>query len=104
MQHILNQIESLDGLCADWGMDSYRADQIRTWLFQGRVTSFSRMTNLPSDVRERLADHFRLFISDVLKKQVSDDGVPKNCSWVCPAAVRIECVLLKGRQTAHDLC
>ena len=39
---------------------SWRADQVMNWLFQKRVSDFAEMTNLPRDLRLRLADSFIL--------------------------------------------
>ncbi len=36
----------------------YRAKQIADWLYEKRVTSFEEMTDLPQDLRNRLADDF----------------------------------------------
>ena len=54
----------------------FRAGQIFEWLNRG-VTSFDQMTNLPKDLRDRLANEFLLTVPKVLTKQESKDGTVK---------------------------
>ena len=56
---------------------SYRAQQIWQWLFQKRAASFSEMTNLPADLRARLAEDFTISRLAVLRQAVSTDGTEK---------------------------
>jgi 23S rRNA (adenine2503-C2)-methyltransferase len=59
------------------GMKSYRARQIRHWLFKGLASSFDNMTNLSKELRVRLKDN--AFISPLVgvKTEISDDGTRK---------------------------
>src|SRR5690606_5805151 len=56
---------------------SWRADQVMNWLFQKRVSDFAEMTNLPRDLRLRLADSFILDPLQTLEVQTSRDGTVK---------------------------
>ena len=56
---------------------SWRADQVMNWLFQKRITDFKEMTNLPRDLRLRLADSFTLDPLTPLEVQTSRDGTVK---------------------------
>ncbi len=65
----------------DWvkelGLESYRAGQIRQWLFKKMVTSFDEMTNVSISIRELLKE--KAFISRIekIKTQVSEDTTEK---------------------------
>ena len=50
--------EELKAAVADMGQPAFRAKQIREWLMKGR--SFEEMNNLPSLLREELAQRFRM--------------------------------------------
>jgi 23S rRNA (adenine2503-C2)-methyltransferase len=56
---------------------SWRAEQVMNWLFQKRITDFNEMTNLPRDLRLRLADTFTLDPLEPLEVQTSRDGTVK---------------------------
>jgi 23S rRNA (adenine2503-C2)-methyltransferase len=56
---------------------SYRAKQIRQWLFQKRVTSFAEMTNLSRELREQLEEHFSIGRLRVVRRAQSRDGTVK---------------------------
>ena len=44
-------------LVRELGAPDYRADQIAEWLYRRRAKSLDDMTNLPKDLREKLAGH-----------------------------------------------
>ena len=59
------------------GQPAFRAKQIREWLDAG-ITDFSQMTNLPKDLRAKLADGFTVPGVTILRKLVSEiDGTVK---------------------------
>ena len=59
------------------GLETYRADQIRQWLFKRMVSSFDEMTNISISVRELLKE--KAFISSIgkVKTLVSEDTTEK---------------------------
>ena len=59
------------------GLEAYRADQIRQWLFKKMVTSFDEMTNVSISIRELLKE--KAFITGIekVKKLVSGDTTEK---------------------------
>lgn len=59
------------------GFPSYRAKQIRTWIFDQQVLDFSLMNNLPLDLREKLINNFSLQALQIQNKQLSTDGTQK---------------------------
>lgn len=50
-------IEELQGILADLDEPKYRAKQIFTWLGKG-VASFDEMTNIPKELRQKLAERY----------------------------------------------
>lgn len=51
-------LEEISERLAVHGQRPYRAKQIAEWLYEKRVDSFDEMTNLPQDLRHRLAEEF----------------------------------------------
>lgn len=79
---------------AQQGFETFRYKQIRRWLYQGRISSFEDMTNLPKKLRIYLNEHFRLRTTRTIKHQTADDGTEKLLLQL-PDGGQIECVLLK---------
>lgn len=80
--------------CADAGAGTYRADQIRRWIFGKRVNSFDDMHDLPAALRQRLAEEFLLFASQIARHQKSVDGTEKLLLRLADDE-HIECVLMR---------
>ena len=59
------------------GEKPFRAEQIFTWLYRDRVSSFDEMTNLSLDLRKKLNDNFSLGLFKIIKKLESVDGTKK---------------------------
>ncbi len=72
----------------------YRADQIRQWLFTSRAESFEDMTNLPKDLRAKLADEFQPWAATVERHHQAADGTEKLLLKLQDGHT-IECVLLR---------
>jgi 23S rRNA (adenine2503-C2)-methyltransferase len=94
-------LHALDPQSADFaawlaahGAPSYRAAQIRQWLFAGRVRSFDEMTNLPKSLRVGLAADFTLWTTSVARHHRSADGTEKLLLELSDRE-QIECVLLR---------
>jgi 23S rRNA (adenine2503-C2)-methyltransferase len=102
MQHILEPAvaATLPAWLAERGHAAYRAAQIRTWLFGGRVESFEEMTNLPKPLREQLAQEFAIWTTSIERHHRADDGTEKLLLRLHDGHT-IECVLLRdgGRRT-----
>jgi 23S rRNA (adenine2503-C2)-methyltransferase len=56
----------------------FRAKQVYEWLWLKHATSFSAMTNLSKDLRNKLEEHFTLPAVTVDATQNSSDGTIKN--------------------------
>jgi 23S rRNA (adenine2503-C2)-methyltransferase len=80
--------------CLEQGAQPYRADQIRKWIFGKRVADFESMTDLPAELRERLAHTFAIFSSRMAQRQTSRDGTEKLLLELVDGE-KVECVLMR---------
>jgi 23S rRNA (adenine2503-C2)-methyltransferase len=97
----LTQAELAD-LLANWKQPKFRAKQVWGWLYDQRVDTFDAMTNLPKDLRERLAEETTLGALSFVTEQRSSDGTVKRL-YALPDGKMIEAVLMvydDGRRTA----
>ncbi|MEQ1503487.1 MAG: 23S rRNA (adenine(2503)-C(2))-methyltransferase RlmN [Myxococcota bacterium] len=92
----------LEAALAGWGQPRYRAAQIRAWLYDRGATSIASMTDLPRDLRERLAAETTLGTLTVAAEQTSTDGTVKRVHRLADGQL-IETVVMPyddGRRTA----
>ncbi len=71
---------SPDGLVEELkgqGLPVFRAKQILHWLYKELVTDFMAMTNLPLDLRRRLAEQYRIGSAEVVAELVAGDDTQK---------------------------
>ncbi len=88
--------EELAAFFKELGQPAFRAKQVFRWLNEG-AESFDEMTDLPKDLRERLAGECRLFAPRVERKQVSKiDGTTKYL-WRLWDGNCVETVLMRYR-------
>lgn len=80
---------------------SYRADQLREWLYVNPVLSSQDMTNLPRGLRERLSE--RLWPFHVEMEQSADEGATRKWLFRAPDGAAIESVLM-GYPKRATLC
>ena len=59
------------------GEKPFRAEQIFKWIYQEKVDSFDKMTNLSLELRKKLDENFTLGIFKIVKKLESIDGTKK---------------------------
>lgn len=89
---------------AEWaqahGGGTYRADQLRRWLFGKRAGGFAEMHDLPAALRQALAEEFAFFASEVVSHQVARDRTEKLLLELADGE-HVECVLMRetGRRT-----
>jgi 23S rRNA (adenine2503-C2)-methyltransferase len=83
------------------GEPSYRVDQLRDWLYRTPVLHAEDMTNLPGDVRDRLADNLWPFRVEV--EQSADRGTTRKWLFRAPDGAAIESVLM-GYPKRATLC
>ncbi len=77
-----------------WGQPVYRARQIWEWVYRHKVDDFASMTNLPHELRDRLAAEFRLSGLQQIAELRSSDGSTVKKLWRLPDGQMIESVLM----------
>lgn len=70
-------LATLEKIVSDYGQPKFRAKQIHEWLHSHNASSYDEMTNLPKDLRMKLADDHPLYDGELLDKQESEDGSRK---------------------------
>lgn len=88
----MNQSQ-ISALLAEMGQPGYRASQVFSWLHRG-VSSFDEMTNLPADLRRRLAETCRLTPPEPVAAQVATDGTIKYL-WKLHDGSCVESVVMR---------
>lgn len=102
MDHILDPDNSLHDWLQTNKFPTYRAKQIRRWLYQGRADGFDQMSDLPKELRQRAAEDFSLWTTKIAKHQKSQDGTEKLLLELEDGG-RIECVLLRD-ENRRTIC
>src|SRR5688572_26855332 len=74
------------------GQPAYRAEQVRRWLYDSGIESFSGMTNLPESEREALAGAFGWTSPEIATVSLSADGTAKHL-WRLADGELVESVL-----------
>ncbi|MBF0543879.1 MAG: 23S rRNA (adenine(2503)-C(2))-methyltransferase RlmN [Candidatus Riflebacteria bacterium] len=59
------------------GLEKYRARQVWDWIFKKNVFEYSKMTNLPLEVRTLLSEKFPEILPESKFKQKAEDGTVK---------------------------
>ncbi len=86
---------ALGELLAELGQPAFRARQIWEWLYRHYATSFEEMTNLPLDLRTRLAEVAALDTGEIASIQSSSDGHTKKVLFKLDDGQLIETVLMR---------
>lgn len=73
---------------------AFRLRQILGWIYERRVETFDAMSDLPKSLREKLADSFQLWTSQIATHQQAEDGTEKLLMQLADGG-RVECVLLR---------
>jgi 23S rRNA (adenine2503-C2)-methyltransferase len=95
--------EGLAGLLAAWGEPRFRANQVREWLYDKRVSSFDEMRNLPKKLRDRLKTETTLGVLAPVSEQASHDGTLKRL-YRLPDGQMIESVLMPYDDDRRTAC
>src|SRR3954466_3434582 len=78
--HILGASpQDLEALVVSLGEPAFRARQVHNWMFRNLESDFSRMTNLPKPLQEKLEAAATCRVLQVKATQTSHDGTTK---WV----------------------
>ena len=91
--------EDLDALLD--GEPSYRARQLRDWLYRTPVLNVDLMSNLPGSLRDRIGDDLWPFVAEV--EQSADNGTTRKWLFRAPDGAAIEAVLM-GYRRRTTLC
>ncbi len=93
--------EELQGTLEDYfrsrGQPSYRAGQVREWIFRKLAPDFQAMTNLPQGERDALSQAFRLDEAEPATISRSEDGTVKHL-WRLSDGELVESVLIPTSQ------
>ena len=83
------------------GESAYRATQVFEWIYRKGVCDFTKMSNLPANLREKLTEQMTILTGRVVARSDATDGVFKLLiEWA--DGERVEAVLIpeKDRTTA----
>ncbi|MEW6429364.1 MAG: 23S rRNA (adenine(2503)-C(2))-methyltransferase RlmN [Thermodesulfobacteriota bacterium] len=69
--------QQLIEFCRTIGLPDYRGRQIFAWLYRRHVCSFDQMTDLPKDLRQKLAELARIGTLAIAEVKTSRDGTRK---------------------------
>jgi len=83
----------LEAHFAERGQPTYRAVQVREWIFDGLAPGFGDMTNLPVKEREALAGSFSMVEPETASVAQSKDGTVKHL-WRLKDGELVESVLI----------
>lgn len=86
-------LAQLEELLTSLGEPKFRAGQIYAWLYAKRAPTLGAMTNLPSSLRQALAEQNDLRRIEVADRQVSVDGTIKSL-YRCDDGATIESVYI----------
>lgn len=73
----LLSLDDLRDLVQELGQPAFRAKQLNEWIHEKNVCSFEEMSNLPTSLRNQLAELYTFNTPSELVKQVSRDGSRK---------------------------
>jgi 23S rRNA (adenine2503-C2)-methyltransferase len=102
--------EELEEQFQQWECPTYRLTQLLEWLYGRKAASWDEMTNLPRNLREKLAHTFSLEVLQLVTKQGARDTTQKFL-WRLGDGALIESVLIPANPALygeasdrHTLC
>jgi len=102
--------EELEEQFQQWECPTYRLTQLLEWLYGRKAAFWKEMTNLPRDLREKLAHTFSLEVLQLVRKQGARDTTQKFL-WRLGDGAFIESVLIPANPALygeasdrHTLC
>jgi 23S rRNA (adenine2503-C2)-methyltransferase len=95
-------LELLERELADAGEPDYRASQIWEWTAKG-ARDYGEMTNLPAELRERLAERVPLSTLELATESTADDGTRKALFHTDDGR-SLEAVLMRFRDGRRSVC
>lgn len=95
--------DELSAKLSELDLPKFRTAQIYSWLFEKGVDSFSEMTNLSKQLRDKLSDEFEIKNCKIDTKLVSDiDDTVKYLFELCEGEY-VECVVMKYKY-GYSVC
>ncbi|OGO01174.1 MAG: 23S rRNA (adenine(2503)-C(2))-methyltransferase [Chloroflexi bacterium RBG_13_52_12] len=96
-----------DDLAVSMGEPSYRAKQVRKWVYQNLAFSYDEMTDLPLALRQRLIKETRLHSLEMVQQIAGSDGTVKSL-FKCADGRTIEAALMyyggEGSRERQTVC
>lgn len=80
---------------------TFRAKQIYNWLYVRYENDFSKMQNIPKDMREKLESEYQIKNLEIIRVQTSKDG-SKKYLFRTNDGLSFESVFIKMRDKKHD--
>jgi 23S rRNA (adenine2503-C2)-methyltransferase len=96
--------EALTALVESWGYPRYRADQLWTWLYRHKATTYDEMHPLPAALRADLAERTRLGALETVREVRSADGETRKYALRLPDGQVIEAVLMRYEGVRRTAC
>jgi 23S rRNA (adenine2503-C2)-methyltransferase len=96
----LNRVE-LEARFKAWRQPAYRVTQLLEWLYSRRVTRWADMTNLPRELRDKLAKTFALQRLELVRQQGAHDTTQKFL-WRLHDHSLIESVLIPANPALYS--
>jgi 23S rRNA (adenine2503-C2)-methyltransferase len=94
LNEVPQRVEALLGeFFAQNNVPKYRIKQALSWIYERDATGFAEMTDLPTRVREKLAETFDFTSPQTARVEVSSDGTAKHL-WRLSDGELIESVLI----------
>lgn len=87
-------LAEIEALCVSMGEPAYRAKQILSWIYNKGVTTLDQMSNLPKDLRRKLAENCQISQTKINAHTKTKDGTGKFLIHLSDGN-EIECVLLR---------
>lgn len=69
--------QELSGVLKGWGMPAFHARQVFAWIYKKGAEDFSKMSDLPHELRRKLEEEFLISSVRLVRKEVSRDGTEK---------------------------
>lgn len=102
--------DQIAGRLRDWSQPAWRTDQLLDWLYAKRAADWTELTNLPRELRTRLAETYDLTLPAPARVQGAPDATRKFL-WRLRDGSLVESVLIPAnpalygnRADRHTLC
>ena len=82
-------------LVVEWGQPRFRATQIWRWVYRALTDAPQEMTNLPSDMRQRLAEETTVRRIKPVETLVAEDGLTSKVLFQAYDGHYVEAVLMR---------